>query len=55
MKVALFIPCLSEHLYPESALAMVKVLVLGAHGPQKLIVCMLADDLWAKIEAVQIW
>lgn len=26
MKVALFIPCLSEHLYPESALAMVKVL-----------------------------
>ncbi|MBN1483040.1 (Fe-S)-binding protein [candidate division KSB1 bacterium] len=26
MKVALFIPCLSEHLYPESALSMVKVL-----------------------------
>jgi len=26
MKVALFIPCLSEHLYPESAISMVKVL-----------------------------
>ncbi len=26
MKVSLFIPCLSEHLYPESALSMVKVL-----------------------------
>lgn len=26
MKVALFIPCLSEHLFPESALAMVRVL-----------------------------
>lgn len=26
MKVALFIPCLSEHLYPQSALDMVKVL-----------------------------
>jgi L-lactate dehydrogenase complex protein LldE len=26
MRVALFIPCLSEHLYPQSALAMVKVL-----------------------------
>ncbi len=26
MKVALFIPCLSEHLYPESAIAMVNVL-----------------------------
>ena len=26
MKVALFIPCLSEHLYPQSALSMVKVL-----------------------------
>jgi L-lactate dehydrogenase complex protein LldE len=26
MKVALFVPCLSEHLYPESALSMVKVL-----------------------------
>lgn len=26
MNVALFIPCLSEHLYPESALSMVKVL-----------------------------
>jgi len=26
MKVALFIPCLSEHLYPESALSMVKLL-----------------------------
>ena len=26
MKVALFIPCLSEHLYPHSALSMVKVL-----------------------------
>ena len=26
MKVALFIPCLSEHLYPGSALSMVKVL-----------------------------
>jgi len=26
MKVALFIPCLTEHLYPHSALAMVKVL-----------------------------
>jgi len=26
MKVALFIPCLSEHLYPDSALNMVKVL-----------------------------
>lgn len=25
MKVALFIPCLSEHLYPESALSMVKI------------------------------
>ncbi len=25
MKVALFIPCLSEHLFPESALSMVKV------------------------------
>lgn len=26
MKVALFIPCLTEHFYPESALAMVKIL-----------------------------
>ncbi len=26
MKVALFIPCLSEHLYPESAMSMVKIL-----------------------------
>jgi L-lactate dehydrogenase complex protein LldE len=26
MKASLFIPCLSEHLYPESALSMVKVL-----------------------------
>ena len=26
MKVSLFIPCLTEHLYPESALSMVKVL-----------------------------
>jgi len=26
MNVALFIPCLSEHLYPESAISMVKVL-----------------------------
>ena len=26
MQVALFIPCLSEHLYPESALSMVKLL-----------------------------
>ncbi len=26
MKVALFIPCLTEHLYPDSGLAMVKVL-----------------------------
>ena len=26
MRVALFVPCLSEHLYPQSALAMVKVL-----------------------------
>lgn len=26
MKVALFIPCLTEHLFPESALAMVQVL-----------------------------
>jgi len=26
MKVALFIPCLSEHLYPDSAISMVKVL-----------------------------
>jgi len=26
MKVALFIPCLSEHLYPQSALSMVKIL-----------------------------
>ena len=26
MKVALFIPCLSEHLFPESAISMVKIL-----------------------------
>ena len=26
MKVSLFIPCLSEHLYPQSAMSMVKVL-----------------------------
>ena len=26
MKISLFIPCLTEHLYPESALSMVKVL-----------------------------
>jgi len=26
MKVALFIPCLTEHFYPESAIAMVKIL-----------------------------
>lgn len=26
MRIALFIPCLSEHLYPQSALSMVKVL-----------------------------
>ena len=26
MKVSLFIPCLSEHLYPHSAMSMVKVL-----------------------------
>ena len=26
MKVSLFIPCLSEHLYPQSALSMVKIL-----------------------------
>jgi L-lactate dehydrogenase complex protein LldE len=26
MKVSLFIPCLSEHMYPESAMSMVKVL-----------------------------
>ena len=26
MRVAIFVPCLSEHLYPQSAMAMVKVL-----------------------------
>jgi L-lactate dehydrogenase complex protein LldE len=26
MKISLFIPCLTEHLYPESALSMVKIL-----------------------------
>ena len=26
MKISLFIPCLTEHLYPQSALSMVKVL-----------------------------
>ena len=25
MKISLFIPCLSEHLYPEPALSMVKI------------------------------
>jgi L-lactate dehydrogenase complex protein LldE len=31
MKISLFIPCLSEHLYPESALSMVKVLTHLGH------------------------
>jgi L-lactate dehydrogenase complex protein LldE len=31
MKVSLFIPCLTEHLYPESALSMVKILNYLGH------------------------
>lgn len=36
---------------PSRTADIEKVLVLGAHGPQKLIVCRLADELWSRIAA----
>ncbi len=36
MTVMLFLPCFIDLFYPQAGLALVRILVLGAHGPRKL-------------------